>query len=161
MAQIIIFAAKYLFWIIIAVALTVFLFAEKTTKISFFWTATITLPLSFLAGRIASNLFYNPRPFVVERVLPLISHTANNGFPSDHTLFASTVAGIVFLYHKRLGLLLMALALMVGTARVLAKVHSPIDIISGATIAILAVYLATRINTLISKPFIIKKHNVV
>ncbi|MCL4354190.1 phosphatase PAP2 family protein [Patescibacteria group bacterium] len=157
MTSVIIFAANYLLWIIIAVALTVFIFAERTTKRSLFWTAIIALPLSFLMGKIASSLFFDPRPFVIEHIQPLIPHAVNNGFPSDHTLFASTVAMIVFLHYKRTGIVLMALALIVGIARVLAKVHSPIDIISGVVIAILAVYLSTAINTLIRKPFLIKK----
>lgn len=157
MTSAIIFAANYLFWIIIAIALSVFMSEKGATRGSLLHTAIIALSSSFIIGKIASDLFYNPRPFVVEHVQPLISHAANNGFPSDHTLFASTVAGIVFLQHKRIGLLLMVLTFIVGVARVLAKVHSPIDIISGVVIAILAVYLSTVINTLIRKPFLIKK----
>ncbi len=151
MTLLIIFAANYLFWVIIAIALLKFLFAKRATRSSLFWTAIIALPLSFLMGKIASGLFFNPRPFVIENVQPLIPHSVSNGFPSDHTLFASTVAMIVFLHYKRTGIVLMVLTLIVGIARVLAKVHSPIDIISGIAIAIFVVNLSVWINILIKK----------
>lgn len=157
MTNIFIFAANYLFWIIIGVAGVVFLLTKRTAKSSFLRISAIAFILSFLIGKLASSLYYDPRPFVVEHTQPLIPHAANNGFPSDHTLFAMTIAGIVFLYHKKVGLLLVVLAIIVGIARILAKVHSPVDIVSGAVIAVLAVYLSLVINSLIQKLFISKR----
>lgn len=160
MTNIIIFAANYLFWVIIAVAVVVFLLIERTAKNSFVRIAAMAFLLSFLMGKLASSLYYDPRPFVVEHVHPLIPHAASNGFPSDHTLFAMTVAGIVYFYHRKVGLLMIALALTVGVARIFAKVHSPIDIASGVAIAMLAVYLSVVINSLVQKLIITKRRVV-
>ncbi len=93
---------------------------------------------------------------MVEHVQPLITHAADNGFPSDHTLLTMTIASILFLYNKRLGIVLAILAVIVGYSRVLAKVHHPVDIFGSIVIAIIATYISSkflvkRLNNLINK----------
>lgn len=142
MTTLIIFAANYLYLVIIAIALIAVFASEKTVRASIFRLTAIALPLAFLIGKIFNYIYYNPRPFVVEHIQPLIPHAANNGFPSDHTLLTMTIAGIVFIYHKRLGLILAILALTIGISRVLAKVHHPIDILGSIVIAVISVFLS-------------------
>lgn len=91
--------------------------------------------ITYLLSRFASLLFYNPRPFVVSKTIPLIQHAANNGFPSDHTLLSALVAFVVFRYSKLWGSILLVLTLLVGTSRIVAKVHSPLDVIGAIAIA--------------------------
>ena len=57
----------------------------------------ISLPLTYVLGVIARSLYFNPRPFMVSGVEPLISHAADNGFPSDHTLLLASIASLVFI----------------------------------------------------------------
>lgn len=104
--------------------------------------AVLAFPLSFIIGKILNRIIINPRPFVVEGVQPLIAHTADNGFPSDHTLLAATIASVVWVYNKKLGWVLFGVALIIGAVRVWAKVHHPIDIAGSILIAISATGLA-------------------
>ena len=50
---------------------------------------------------ILGHLYYNPRPFVVGNFTPLISHSVDNGFPSDHVLLASAIASILYFFSKK------------------------------------------------------------
>ncbi len=53
------------------------------------------------------------------------------------------IALVIFLLNKRIGILLITLAILVGLGRVLALVHNPIDIIGSVFIAVFAV-MTTR-----------------
>lgn len=55
------------------------------------------------------------------------------------------IALVIFLLNKRIGILLIALALLVGLGRMLALVHNPIDIIGSVFIAVFAVVTARYI----------------
>ncbi len=139
----IVLAAKYLYLVIIIVATVAILVYKKTfVKRSILKLAVISLPLAFVIARISSFFIYTSRPFVVENVKPLIDHAPNNGFPSDHTLLAMTISAVFLIYERRLGILLTALGLAVGAARVLARVHWPIDIMGSTIIAFSAVIIA-------------------
>ncbi len=128
MDNLIIFGARYLTSVMILIAFTYFLKLSRTKKIEMIAFAVITLPAIYLTAKIASLLYYNPRPFVVENFMPLIEHANNNGFPSDHTLLSGAVAMVVYFFNKKLGALLFGLAVLVGISRVLAGVHNEIDI---------------------------------
>ncbi|MDP4010140.1 MAG: phosphatase PAP2 family protein [Candidatus Shapirobacteria bacterium] len=141
MSPLIIFSAKYVYLIILFLALIfVYISNSKNRKnigiLSFF-----SLPLSLLISKILNYLFYNPRPFVVEKLTPLITHAADNGFPSDHTLLCATVSSIVFIFNKKWGTVLFILTLFVGLSRVLVLVHHPIDIVASLVIAVFSVYV--------------------
>jgi len=111
----------------------------------------VAFPLALAVAKVLNLFIKNPRPFVVEHMKPLIDHAADNGFPSDHTLLTMTIAAIVFVYHRKLGIALAFCALVVGWARVMAKVHHPIDIVGSIIIAIVAVFLAKGIVKLFNR----------
>ena len=102
MNQLIIFSANYLYFFVIGIAVLSLLILDNSAKKNIIKLALLTLPASFIIAKVLNAIFYNPRPFVVEHVQPLIQHATDNGFPSDHTLLTMTVAAIVFVYHKRL-----------------------------------------------------------
>jgi undecaprenyl-diphosphatase len=143
--SIIIFLANYLYIIIILIAIIAIVLANQTARKNILTLAFLTFPLAFIIANILGRLFYNPRPFVVEHIKPLIPHAANNGFPSDHTLLVISIASIVFVFNKRLGSVLFLLGLLVGFARILAEVHHPIDIFTSITVAIFSTYISWRI----------------
>lgn len=138
MEFIIIFCAEYLFLVNVAILLFYFIhlwLQQKATFLSRFKLIAVTFPLIFLASRIAGYYIYDPRPFVLQHIHSLITHAADNGFPSDHMLLTTAIASAVFAYNRKLGVLLFVSALIVGVARVLALVHQPIDIIGSILIA--------------------------
>ena len=138
MTLLIILTASYLYFLTGAVALISWLRSSRTVKTQLLKLAVLTAPLALVLAFIGGLLYYDPRPFVLEHVRPLIAHAADNGFPSDHTLLCMTVAAVVWVYHRRTGLLLALIGVAVGSARVLAGVHHPIDIAGSTLIAVLA-----------------------
>jgi membrane-associated phospholipid phosphatase len=63
----------------------------------------------------------------------------NPGFPSDHILFATAITAAVWFETKQktLTYILIALTIIVGVGRVLALVHTPLDVIGGVIIALI------------------------
>lgn len=137
----IIFAAKYLFLLIIFAFLLNFFLISKEKRKGFVVFAFFTAILVILGDKIFGFFYNNPRPYVVEHIKPLIEHTADNGFPSGHTLISMTASAITFVYNRKLGIILGVLAIIVGGARVLAKVHHPVDILGSVVLAIGATYI--------------------
>lgn len=123
------------------IALVYFLKISREKKIEMAVFVIVTLPAIYLTARIASLLYFNPRPFVVGNFTPLIEHANNNGFPSDHTLLSAAIAMVVYFFNKKVGVFLLILAFLVGLARVLAGVHHFVDIIGSVAIAIAIAFL--------------------
>ena len=141
--EIIIFLATKLHVIMVVTVLVYILFLHKEKRNQTLLLTLLTLPIAFIFGKVASLFIDNPRPFVVEDIAPLIQHIADNGFPSDHTLLAATVACVVFVYNKPIGAILLGLSILVGVSRVLAGVHHYLDVSGSVLIAVFATYLAT------------------
>lgn len=140
MDSIIVFGAKYLFLAVIVLWLVAWWQASKFHKKQLIWSSFFAVIIAAILDKIASKLYYDPRPFVSHHVTPLVSHAADNGFPSEHTLFSMTIAATIFFFRPKLGIAAMTVALLVGISRVAAKVHSPIDIAFGLLIGLVAGY---------------------
>ena len=135
MNTLIIFSAKYLYLFVIAIAVVLFWRLKEYRKEMVLFVI-ISFPLMYLVRLFAGSLYFNPRPFVVEHFIPLISHSADNGFPSDHTLLVSAFAMLFFYYRRRVSFVMWILAFAVGAARVAAGVHHSLDIVGSMLIAI-------------------------
>lgn len=131
----IIFGAKYLIGAVVLGAAAFWLMQSKEVKKTLVIRALIAFPVTVVLARIASMLWYNARPFVVEGITPLVAHAADNGFPSDHTLLSAACAALVFSQNKKWGGVLYVLAILVGVARVFADVHHVVDIVTSLVIA--------------------------
>lgn len=94
--------------------------------------------IAIILTKLASKFYFHHRPFIVNGTIPLVAHSDDNSFPSDHALMAATLATAVYFYHRRLGIILMVLALLVGAGRVWAHVHWSIDIAGGLIIGAFA-----------------------
>jgi len=146
-----IFGAKYLYLIIIITSCAWFLSQPKARQREILIVTCICLPLALVIFQLASDLYYNPRPFVAGNFQPLISHQVNNGFPSHHMLLVSFVSAIIFLFDRRTSLVLWALALSVGFSRVYAGLHHIVDITASLCIAIIAVTLGSFLIRIFKK----------
>jgi len=146
MGIVLVLMGKYLYLVVILLAIVFVLLQPRETQKKMLMLAVITLPLTYIVAWVAGHLYYDPRPFVAEHIQPLIVHAANNGFPSDHTLITSALAAVIFIYNRKWGIGLGMLALLVGVGRIYARIHSPIDIlgsfvISGIVVAVVALSL--------------------
>lgn len=79
------------------------------------------------------------RPFEVMGVDPGASYLDNPGFPSDHMLFVTALVCAVWFETRKKGatILLASMTALVGLGRILALVHTPLDVIGGLVIALI------------------------
>lgn len=77
------------------------------------------------------------RPFEILGVEPGASYLNNPGFPSDHALFTAFLTLAVWFEtrQKALAITAGALTLLICVGRVLALVHTPLDVIGGVVVA--------------------------
>lgn len=137
----IIIIAKY--FIIIPLLLFVYMFIKNRNqwkKIIIYALLCIIFTLIF--SSIAAKIYYDPRPFVSDNVTSLIPYTADNGFPSDHTLLAATTSLIIMPYSEILGITSLVITLLIGGAREYAKLHHLIDIVGGIIIPLISSVLS-------------------
>ena len=145
MDSIYIFLAKYLIFFI-AIAVLVYgwkLPSNKRLKYAVFVIKAGVLAV--VLAKIASMFYYHPRPFVASGIKPLIEHSADNGFPSEHTTYSMILALCLYAYDKKWGYWAIAAALLVGFGRIMVHVHSIIDILGGILIAALSAYIAKKL----------------
>lgn len=138
MDSLIVFGAKYLFVAVILIVAYVWLRQSRRRKLEMVAVVVLAGILAFIASRIAGKIYYDPRPFFTHHVKPLVPYSGDNGFPSDHSLLTMTLAAATYFYHKKWGLLAGAIAVLVGVSRILAHVHSPIDVLGAWVISLAA-----------------------
>lgn len=124
---------------------TLILIVAVSAPIVFLWLRRgtwVKLPIlimvgltSLLTGKIMS-LLYQPafaRPFLELGVQPGAAYIDNPGFPSDHALLAtvSVVAVYIATRNKRLTIILAAMIVLMSLGRILALVHTPLDVFFG------------------------------
>lgn len=141
MDNLIIFGAKYLYLVAIAIAVLYFLKQPREIKKKIVILGLVSLPIIYLAAKIARHFYYNQRPFV-GNFTPLIPHKDDNGFPSDHTLLLAVIASVIYPFNKKVSILLWVIAFVVGFSRVFAGVHHLVDIFGSIVIVIMVSILA-------------------
>lgn len=138
MDTLIIFCAKYLLIFVVLGLIGAWIWAPRDKKLQFFVTTVLSGIVAFGLARLLSSVWYDPRPFVNSHIQPLIQHAADNGMPSDHALFTMTLTVVTWFFSKKFAFGMLVLTVLVGIARVLAHVHSPVDIIASWVIAVIS-----------------------
>ena len=137
---------SYGFLLSIAVAALYWLRVTRREKVSIVWELVFGGILALILSTIASHLYYDTRPFVTEHAVPIIAHAADNGFPSDHTLLTALIGFTILMHSRVVGSVLLSVALLVGVARVAARIHHPIDIVASFVIAALSVAIVQVVS---------------
>ena len=108
-------------------------------------SAGVSAVLALLVNAVLGQLWYHPRPFVdhPKQTLLLVHHGADNSFPSDHASVAFAVAFAVLMFHRRLGVLLIAIAVGVGLDRIFVGVHYPVDVATSVLVGLGAALVVT------------------
>ncbi len=140
----IVFVAKYFLYISVVVTAWFWWRSQRSTKVELLGRLVVGGVIALALARLGGYLYYDPRPFVTEHVRPLFAHAADNGFPSDHALLTSFLGFTLLLYSRKVGAVLLVIAVLVGAARVAAHVHSPIDIIGSFVFSAIAVWAVNR-----------------
>jgi undecaprenyl-diphosphatase len=132
----IVVVGEYLLYVVCLIAALAALTSERERRNGMIKLAILSCAIALLVGWVTGLLYYHPRPFVVENIEPLIPHRPDNGFPSEHTLLAMVASAVVFAYNRKLGIILAVLAVLIGAARVAARLHYPVDVVGGISIAL-------------------------
>lgn len=152
MRIVLLFIAEYLYLFVGLIAFVVWLRAPRPEKIRLAVFGVIAAAVTFALIKIGAAVYYDPRPFVAQNVVPLFKHAADNGFPSDHTALTAFIGLTIFTAWRRIGLLLLLMSVMIGSARVIGNIHSPIDIIGSLAFALVGFAVACA-----ATPYILKR----
>lgn len=99
---------------------------------------TIIKPLtSFLLVTIFRKLVNRKRPYEAMDIKPLLAHKQGESFPSRHTVSAFAIALACLNISIPLGIMMLILAIIVSSSRILCGVHYISDIISAVIIALI------------------------
>jgi len=111
---------------------------------------------AYLIAKFVATI-YQPsfeRPFETLGVAPGALYLNNPGFPSDHALFVTAIAAAVWFETrmKKTTILLVSLVALVCIGRVLALVHTPLDVIAGVVIGLIgAVWYVQKVPDKVHK----------
>ena len=124
-------------WIVIGL---VMLIPKKTRKCGAMVLAALLVML-VVNNIILKNLVARPRPCVsYPEMVTLVKMPSSYSFPSGHTVSSMAAAFTIFTQHKKLGIVTLVLATLMGLSRLYVFVHFPTDvycgIIVGAAIAL-------------------------
>jgi undecaprenyl-diphosphatase len=101
---------------------------------------------SYLIKIVVNLIYFRPRPFSVHDVNLLIEKISDGSFPSAHTFLSFVMAFGIYMYNKKLGIVLLIAASFVSISRIYVGVHYPLDILGGVILAGLAAYAVNKIN---------------
>ena len=89
----------------------------------------------YVASEGLGSVWPRERPFArLEGVSSLAPHEPGRSFPSRHVASGLTMAAIGGREHRRLGVLMAAVAWLLGLSRVAAGLHYPSDVLVGAVV---------------------------
>jgi undecaprenyl-diphosphatase len=113
------------------------------------FSVAIALGIAWLAG----HLYSEARPFVSDSdTTLLISHSADNSFPSDHATFAAAIAGVLLIGRPPLGAIALIAVIAVAVARVYVGVHWPGDVVVALVIGFGTGWLLMKAERLLVAP---------
>lgn len=102
-------------------------------------SAATSAGLGLALGQLLAQLWDRPRPFLDgSGTHPLIAHSADSSFPSDHAIVAFAIAVSLLFWNRRLGFVGLAVAALLCVARVSVGVHYPTDVIAGGALGAMA-----------------------
>ena len=103
--------------------------------------------LAWILAWIIKSIFPTHRPFQLngEEAFVIIPLT-NGAFPSGHTATAFAIAVTIWKHDRKMGIIYILSAVIVGISRVLANVHYPVDVIAGAILGITTSLLLGRVH---------------
>lgn len=120
---------------------------------------------AYLTAKLIGAVFQpeTMRPFEKLGIEAGASFLNNPGFPSDHVLFCMTITLAVWFETKKkaVSYVLLVLTLLVGLGRMLALVHTPLDVLGGLVIACLGIpwyFQHYKIKPLIARHEARQKH---
>lgn len=142
------FSASLLLWFMYAGLLFLWLVDGRIKKEQVIHALIISFT-AWVFAEILKQIIHTQRPFVINGLTPLtitIPGVNNGSFPSNHSATAFSLATAIWLHDRKIGWIYLFFALCIGTSRVLAYVHYPVDILGGALLGILTAFAFEKIH---------------
>lgn len=115
-------------WIVLGVLM---LIPKKTRKCGIMILAALLVML-LVNNMVLKNLIARPRPCATyPEMVDLVHVPTSYSFPSGHTVSAIAVAVTVLLHHKKFGIAILTMAILMGLTRLYVFVHFPTDVYGG------------------------------
>jgi undecaprenyl-diphosphatase len=132
------FVTQKALFIYVVLFIVLWLFGSEKHKYTVFFAAGTGL-LGLIINAVIGEFYFEPRPFAVhDDVHLLLPHAADASFPSDHTTGAFALSFGVFLFHRKLGSIMILFALVTGISRIYVGHHYPLDVMGSIVVASLA-----------------------
>jgi undecaprenyl-diphosphatase len=142
-----IFSANYLgYFLVLAIIIFLIKIKDRKQRIYFFSLAILSVILARgIITEIIRFFYYQPRPFLVLEIQPLIAQAPTGSFPSGHAAAFFALALAVFYFNRKWGCWIFALSLFMGLARIFTGVHWPSDILAGVLIGLVSAFLVKKL----------------
>jgi len=139
------FLASFLIWVLFLGLIVLTIVDPRFRKGQALYAFLATF-FSWILSEAIKNFFPSVRPFLIYNTTPMTLFIPYDAaFPSGHSAVATALAAIIWLYNKKIGLIFIFGAILVGVGRVLANVHFSLDVIGGWVIGIISVYLVAKL----------------
>lgn len=154
--QLMIFCAEWLGYLFLLGLLAYVLMDRKK-----YWRMTLVSLSSAIIARFVfveaiRFFYYNSRPFLVfGDVIQLVNHETTSSFPSGHAAFYFALAMGIYLYNKKMGLVYLGSAVLIGFSRIFSGVHWPLDVIGGM---VLGIGIASGVSSILE--FYLKRRSI-
>lgn len=127
------FCAVYMPWVFIALLVGLWFTRKPIAQGTVLITAAAT-SIALAIGQAIGWSIQRPRPYVHHSVILLVGRTTDFSFPSDHATFAFSIVWPVLAQHRKMGYLMLAMAIWLCFARVFVGAHYPSDVFVGAVL---------------------------
>jgi len=135
-----VFCAQWLLFVLVAVWLLAGLAHLRDLTPSTLVRIIALAAVSYALAKVLNHVVSDPRPYLVEHTQPLAPVSADNGFPSDHTLAAAALTASLWWIDRRILPVLAVGTLLVMFGRLGVEAHHTLDVVgSVAIVAVVAV----------------------
>lgn len=127
-------ALHYTSYFLLASLIIYFVFRKEKLLVVLMILAVIA---STITSAALKNIISRERPYQTLDVRQLVNEDDNKSFPSNHVQLSFALTAIIFLFHKKFGLMLFFLSIIMAISRIYLGVHYPSDVLGGAVIGTL------------------------
>lgn len=137
-ANVWIFSARYIPWLFLLIIVIFIMYRTVTGIIErkdhlirrIIFTVSTAGVIAFILQLFLKLIITHERPFL-QGIYSFYEYGSFESFPSGHALVFMALAVAMFYIHRNIGFILIALAFIIGFARMIVGIHWPVDIISG------------------------------
>jgi undecaprenyl-diphosphatase len=146
------FIADYLVVPIVIIGAWVVLASPRPVRMKRIMKGVLAGVTALILALLASLAYHDERPFLASGAAAKASYLISTSFPSLHALLVFTATFVVWAATKnaKVSLLLLVLSVLVAVGRIVALVHTPLDVLGGvacAFVAVLIIYGKTIFTT--------------